>query len=66
MRVFKCDRCGGYYEDIQGNIKVKSWINSPYLDKPHLGPMDLCPKCAEELKIFLCGSAYDKVDEDDE
>lgn len=46
MQVYKCDRCGKYYE--LGYSKVYCHLGVEIVGEPM--KMDLCPKCAESFR----------------
>lgn len=47
-RVYKCDRCGAYYDKPSKRIRyTNSTGSSTY------GEYDLCDKCAEEFEQWL-------------
>lgn len=49
MKVLKCDRCGKFYTEKGGKIKIDK--------RP---PKDLCPECKKELQEWI----GDKEDEE--
>ena len=71
MRVYKCDRCGSYY-DVQsqigpfyGEVKDEHEVYS-IEGKPAIKGKDLCEDCMKDLKrwFILCGNE-EKVEEED-
>lgn len=71
MRVYKCDRCGNYY-DVQSQIgpfyaEVQDEHEVYSMDgKPTIKGKDLCEDCMKDLKrwFVLCGNE-EKIEEED-
>lgn len=71
MRVYKCDRCGSYY-DVQSQIgpfyaEVQDEHEVYSIDgKSTIKGKDLCEDCMKDLKrwFVLCGNA-EKIEEED-
>lgn len=78
MKAYRCDRCGEFYDkdaysEIDRVVKLPYGsnaeveivgISTKYLyDKCPVAPIDICPKCMEELKMWLSGADF-PLDED--
>ena len=72
MRVYKCDRCGSYY-DVQsqigpfyGEVKDEHEVYS-IESKPAIKGKDLCEDCMKDLKrwFILCGNE-EKIEEEED
>lgn len=71
MKVYKCDRCGSYY-DVQSQIgpfyaEVQDEHEVYSMDgKPKIKGKDLCEDCMKDLKrwFVLCGEE-EKIEEED-
>lgn len=50
--AYKCDRCGGFFEDSMPDRKAKHRI---YKTQEHFRdtPEQLCPSCSEEINEIL-------------
>jgi DNA-directed RNA polymerase alpha subunit len=71
MRVYKCDRCGSYY-DVQsqigpfyGEVKDEHEVYS-IEGKPAIKGKDLCEDCMKDLKRwFVLSGNEEKIEEED-
>lgn len=78
MKAYRCDRCGEFYDKdaysamdrvvklpygSDAEVEVVG-ISTKYLyDKCPVALIDICPKCIEELKMWLSGADF-PLDED--
>ena len=72
MKAFRCDRCGAFYDkdaysEIDRVVKLPYGSNSEvkvigisakYLYDCTGVLIDICPKCIEELKMWLSGADF--------
>lgn len=72
MKAFRCDRCGAFY-DKAAYSAIDRVVKLPYVSDSKVEVVgisakylydrtgvliDICPKCIEELKIWLSGADF--------
>ena len=53
MRVFKCDRCGTYYDEWNDTDNQPFIVKIHGADKNRFNLADLCVPCYNELNKFM-------------